>query len=202
MRSYDRFAAAYADRWFHNPVMHPFLERYLALLDGRGPVLDVGCGPGRDVGYFLDHGVSALGVDLSQGILRKARQLVPAGVFLRMEFHRLAFANRTFAGIWACASLLHLPREQLPSVLRDFARILDRGILFLGMKQGEGEEWENRQYGHPRLFVYYQPGELETALEHCGFEIITVIRNPESPAPHPWINIYARARPSAQGGTR
>jgi len=192
IRSYDRSATAYARRWFESSVMHSLLERFLALLDLRRPVLDVGCGPGRDVRYFLERGVDAVGIDLSQGMLTQAKQLVPNGIFLRMDFRHLAFADRSFAGIWACASLVHLPRNELPPVLTDFARILDRGILFLGVKEGEGEEWENDAYGTPRLFVYYQIAELKRALERSGFEIITIIRDQEPSRSHPWINVYAR----------
>ncbi len=79
---YDRTAGEYVARWFDRPVVEPYLDRFIPLVQDRGPVADVGCGPGRDVAYLLKHKVPTIGVDLSASMLAEARDRVPEGTYL------------------------------------------------------------------------------------------------------------------------
>jgi len=74
---YDRVAGAYAERYFTELERKPFdrelLDRFAADLRGRGPVCDLGCGPGHVGRYLAERGVEVIGVDLSPGMVALAR---------------------------------------------------------------------------------------------------------------------------------
>ena len=189
---YDRTAREYVARWFDRPVVESYLDRFIPLVRGRGPVADVGCGPGRDLAYLLKHGVPTIGVDLCASMLAEARDRVPEGPYLLADIRRLPLRTNSLAGIWACASVLHLPRSDFPLALSEFARVLRRGHLFLGLKEGDGEQWVRGTDGHDRFFTYYRAPEIESALGRAGFAAIELIRNVEPSAPGTvWINVYA-----------
>jgi len=169
VQSYDRITEEYAAKWFDKPVMEPY--RFISLVQGRGWVADVGCGPGRDPAYLLKHGVPTIGIDLSMNMLEEARRRVPEGTYILADCRQLPFRTNSLAGIWACASLLHLPRSDFARALSEFARVLHRGHLFLGLKEGDGEQWTRGTDGSDRFFTYYRPSEIESALGRAGFEL-------------------------------
>ena len=192
VQAYDQIAGKYAAKWFDKPVMEPYLNRFIPLVKGHGWVADVGCGPGRDLAYLLKHGVRTIGIDLSMSMLLEAQRRVPEGAYVLADCRQLPFHTDSLAGIWACASLLHLPRSDFTLALSEFARVLYHGHLFLGMKEGTGERWTRGSDGSSRFFTYYRPAEIESALSRAGFELIELTRNVDTSAVGTtWINAYA-----------
>jgi len=193
VEAYDRMAQEYARQWFDAPVVEPHLDRFIPLVRNRGPVADIGCGPGRDLAYLLRHGVPAIGLDLSKGMLEEARRRAPQGVFILADQRHLPFQSQSLAGIWDCASLLHLPRTDLLSALSECARVLRHGYLFLALKEGAGEEWVRGASGQARFFTYHQASEIQAALERAGFEVAELTHEPDaSGRPVTWLNVLAR----------
>jgi len=132
--TYDRIAAQYAaksldtspERWQSHQAQ---LTRFAEAVAGRAPprrfrILDAGCGPGLDCQWFHERGFSAIGLDLSAGMLAEARTRVSGVPFCQADLRHIGFREGAFDGIWCNASLLHLPRADVPNVLRDFRRIL------------------------------------------------------------------------------
>ncbi len=164
------------------------LDRFCAYLHPGARVMDLGCGPGRDTLSLTNRGFWTVGLDRSAGMLRQAaargaRRLVQADV------RALPFANGTLRGAWACASLLHLPKAELPVALAEVHRVLEHGHLWLSLKMGEGESWEDYDQGHPRFFAYYHPAEVELALERAGFHVLHCDLKPSDHRPGlNWIN--------------
>lgn len=149
----------------------PLVDDFISLLKGNR-VLDVGCGPGRYMSYFSQHGLDVVGVDLAIACLDRARQEVPAASFAKMDMRHLAFQNNSFHGLWACASFLHIPKKEARSTLDEFFRaLLPQGILYLAMKEGNGEVYLSEPSGHNRFFALYQQKELEQLLAESSFEI-------------------------------
>src|SRR5579885_515575 len=148
--TYDHIAAEFARRNFDLTDVR-YLDAFARAVAGNAPserfrILDAGCGPGRDSKWFRERGFHVIGVDLSAGMLAEARRRVPDVEFRQADLRRLNFPDGYFDGIWCCASLLHLPRNDVPAVLASFRRLLDHGFLYVAVKVGQGEEVEERAY--------------------------------------------------------
>jgi len=119
--------------------MGPIHEPFLALVPAGGHILDAGCGPGRDLRAFLKRGYRVTAFDASAEMAQLASAYAGVGVAVG-ALQDLAFEN-AFDGIWACASLLHLPRAEMGDVVRRFTRALRPcGVWYLSFKRGEAEE--------------------------------------------------------------
>lgn len=120
-------------------------DRFLSLLPANACILDLGCGSGRDSKAFLDRGYRVRSVDGSPEMCRSASELTGQRV-LCMMFHELAVESE-FDGVWACASLLHVPKTELTSILFKVARALKPGgILYVSFKYGDFEGIRNERH--------------------------------------------------------
>lgn len=111
-------------------------EKFLGYLPSNAKILDFGCGSGRDTKYFLDKGFAVDAIDGSEELCRLAS--AHTGIAVRcMNFNALA-AVAEYDGIWACASILHLPWNELTTVLRKMSGALkEGGIIYTSFKYGE-----------------------------------------------------------------
>lgn len=141
MRSTD-FYDRNADAFYRDTVttdMTPIYERFLPLVRPAGRILDAGCGSGRDSLAFLRRGYQVDAFDASSEMAQRASTL--AGINVRqLTFESLLDAPlpEKYDGIWCCASLLHVEREQLPPVMRTLAHTLaPGGIMYVSFKYGE-----------------------------------------------------------------
>jgi len=190
--AYDGIAPEYARS---NAEMPPeIIERgirFLAYLALGARILDVGCGAGRDMAWMEERGFSVTGIDLSTGMLAQARTHVK-GELLQMEMSALTFPAASFEGIWCNASLLHVPKVQVPTVLRQMRRVLvPEGMLYLGIQEGSGEGWEVTRFGVERFFARYALDEIEALLSQAGFSLLEYERN-EAGSRH-WLTFMVKA---------
>ena len=120
--------------------------RFLKHLPRDAYILDAGCGSGRDLKLFAEAGYRTLGIDSSTAMVREARSYSRQEV-IQTTFQDFDFEN-VFDGIWACASLLHVPLNDLPEVLSKLRNaLLACGVLYVSFKSGEGETFRNgRQF--------------------------------------------------------
>ena len=146
---YDRMAAAYR----RGTADHDVSQNIAALLEaieGEGPhvILDLGCGPGRDLRRFTALGHVVVGLDGSSELVAMARAETDCEV-LHQDFLALDLPLARFDGIFANASLFHVPNSQLARVLRDLAAALKPdGVLFSSNPRGRNEEgWAGGRYG-------------------------------------------------------
>ncbi len=120
--------------------------RFLEKLKEGAYILDFGCGSGRDTKAFLDRRFTVDALDGSEKLCEIAEKYT--GVIIKhMYFQELEEVNK-YNGIWACASILHLDRQELADVLHRMARALqDHGIIYTSFKYGtfEGER-DGRYY--------------------------------------------------------
>jgi len=188
--TYDAVAPGYADRWF-NLRLADEMARFAQRLGAGVRVLDVGCGSGRDTAWLAEQGFRAVGVDLSSGMLEQALAHDVAAPLIQADMAHLPFRRGSFKGLWVCASLLHIPKEQAGDVLRELARVVYPGHIYLAVKRGEGSEWVVNEEGR-RFFAYYHPAEIQLLMERSGFEVLSCWENPDSTGrPHPWISVLA-----------
>lgn len=191
--SYDATAAEFASRW-GTLRLERALSAFTKHLSGQRQVLDLGCGPGRDVDYLTDLGCTVVGLDLSAGMLCEARRRLPQARLVQAELRKPPFASQHFDGIWACASLLHLPRACFDPALAELVRLLRQpgSVLYLAVKGGQGEQWVNGGGGRRTFFAYYQPDEIETSLAHAGFQILERwTAEDQAGRDRLWINVVA-----------
>lgn len=141
---YDANARAFADST-RNVEFSAMRERFTSLLVPSAAILDLGCGSGRDTRAFLDAGFSVTATDGSAELCRAASEL--CGIPVRHElFQDLADVD-AYDGVWACSSILHLPKDQLADVLTRIARALKpRGILYTSFKHGDFEGMRNGRH--------------------------------------------------------
>jgi superfamily II DNA or RNA helicase/SAM-dependent methyltransferase len=134
---YNRNAARYvADTVEVN--VSALRERFLAEIPAGGFILDAGCGSGRDSLAFLQHSYRVRAFDAAPEIARLAAELIKQPVQVQ-RFEELD-ERAAYDGIWACASLLHLPAAELPNALqRLWAALKPDGVLYLSLKHGDGE---------------------------------------------------------------
>lgn len=194
IETYEDLAEDYSKNHFDIEEVRKFIDFFIQNLKGKN-ILDVGCGPGRDAKYFCEHGFDVTGIDLALNFVEMASRNVPGAKFLQMDMADLDFDDDEFDGVWACASFLHIPKKQAKDVLSGFFRVLKPGgLLFLSVKQGDGEKLvlEDIYNGRERFFALFSQDELKNLIESCGFDIIKIIL--DSNERSSWINVFAVKR--------
>lgn len=111
---------------------------FLKLVPKDGKILDLGCGSGRDSMNFMKLGYEVIAVDGAKKLAKRASVLLGKEVIVS-TFEELELKEK-FHGIWACASLLHIKREDLKTVLNNLYNNLDdNGVFYMSFKYGEKE---------------------------------------------------------------
>ncbi|MEC5162986.1 MULTISPECIES: class I SAM-dependent methyltransferase [unclassified Janthinobacterium] len=159
-----------AAQFFEGTRDHDVSQNIAALLDAiEAPapytILDLGCGPGRDLASFTAMGHTAVGVDGSASFCAMARQHSGCTVW-HQDFVKLELPPRHFDGVFANASLFHLPSAALPQVLEALCATLKPGaVLFSSNPRGQNQEgWNGPRYGS-----YYDYATWERFMTAAGF---------------------------------
>ena len=144
LRYYDRDPEAFVSGTL-SADMSDARARFLACLPRQALVLDFGCGSGRDTKAFMEAGYRVEATDGSEELCAKASAYTGIPV-RRMLFGELD-ARERYDGIWACASILHLPRKELAEVLRKAENALKPGgVLYASFKYGDFEGLRNGRH--------------------------------------------------------
>ena len=180
--SYDTVAESYVeivrDLLDQAPFEHAALLVFADLVrkDGGGPIADVGCGPGRITALLRGHGADAFGIDLSPAMIEIARRENPGVRFEVGSMTDLDLPDASVAGLLAWYSLIHIPDEEIGTVLAHFHRVLrPGGLLMLGFHIGDRSNLKTEGYGGHPMNVYVhlrQPGKLAAWLHDAGFTVV------------------------------
>ena len=159
-----------AEQFFHGTIDHDVSQNIAALLDAiEAPapytILDVGCGPGRDLKAFAAMGHRAIGVDGAAHFVEMARAYSGCEVW-QQDFVHLDLPASLFDGVFANAVLFHVPSVALPKVLADlFAALKPGGVLFSSNPRGNNQEgWNGERYGS-----YHDYARWEQFMTTAGF---------------------------------
>ncbi len=186
-KSYDTVADLYVQHIFgeleHKPIDRHLLDQF-AVRVAPGPACDVGCGPGHVTRYLSDRGLEVIGVDLSNAMVERARQLNSGLEFRQGDMRSLDFADETFAGITAFYSIIHIPRSDVVAVLRELWRISKPGgrllvAFHIGDEVVHLDEWWGQNVSVD--FVFFSPEEMTGYLELAGFQIVEVLEREPYP---------------------
>ena len=137
-----------ADRFFQDTVavdMQPLYERFLQQVPAGQPILDAGCGSGRDALAFKRLGYPVHAFDASTSLAAKASGLLgqPVDVLRFQDF----ISEPQYAGIWACASLLHVTETELPDVFAQlWQALLPDGVFYCSFKYGDTERCKDGRH--------------------------------------------------------
>lgn len=180
----------HAERFWQGTRDHDVTQNRDALLqslDGPGPfrILDFGCGPGRDLKTFRDLGHEAIGLDGAKRFVELAREYSGGEVWCQ-DFLKLDLPQESFDGVFANASLFHVPSQELPRVLRELWTTLKTGgVLFSSNPRGDNKEgWNGGRYG-----CYYDWPRWRELVTAAGFtEVAHYYRPPGLPREEqPWL---------------
>jgi len=187
---YDQNADSFWEGTKDHDVAQNYKEFLAPLPEGRTlDILDFGCGPGRDVQFFQSLGHRPVGLDGSAMFCDMARRRIRCEI-LHQKFLSLQLPPGAFDGVFANASLFHVPGQELPRVLGELHRALrPGGILFSSNPRGAGEGWSGKRYGH-----YMELEASKAYLEEAGFEVIKHYYRPSGKprSDQPWLAIVSR----------
>ncbi len=137
----------------------PFIEH----VPVGGLILDAGCGSGRDSLHFKQNGFQVTAIDNAEELVIRSSQLLKQKV-LHLSFDEISF-DKEFDAIWACASLLHVPKSNMQNILRKFEKSLKpNGVIFASFKYGETEGFRNG-----RFFNFYNEFNFAELIDSCNF---------------------------------
>jgi SAM-dependent methyltransferase len=188
---------AQAESFWAGTRDHDVTQNYAALLDaltGAGPqrLLDFGCGPGRDLMALTALGHVVTGLDGSPVFAEMAR--VQSGcLVLQQNFLQLALGEQQFDGVFANASLFHVPRAELGRVLSELFRVLvPGGVLFCSNPRSFDHDWEG--FKGDRYGSFLTVESWLARLTAAGFVVERRFLRPSGkpPSEQPWLAIVAR----------
>ena len=137
-----------AEKYVHETINVDFQETqevFLKYIPPGGRILDFGCGSGRDAKYFHGRGFEVDAVDGSEELCKWAAKYT--GINVKQMFFSDLDTVEEYAGIWACASILHLSSSELWEVLLKMIRALKNGgVIYASFKYGEYEGMRNGRY--------------------------------------------------------
>ncbi len=198
--TYDRIA----QDWHHDHTADDWwiegTEKFSSFLPEHGSVLDVGCGAGNKARFMSDRGFRVMGIDFSEELLKIARAEASAAEFKNIPMEDLDLIPETFDGVFAQASLLHIPRADAANIVKKMAaRINDGGYLYLAVKETredkpeEGVTRENDYgYDYERFFSYFTLSELVSYMMNAGLETVWQQRNPNPSGKTVWLQIIGK----------
>jgi SAM-dependent methyltransferase len=190
---YDKNAVEYFERTV-DINMQTLWDLFTDQLPEGASILDLGCGSGRDSAYFISCGFDVTAMDASEEMCDLASIHIGQDV-LNLSFAEMDF-NEVFDGIWACASLLHVPGDQIEEIFTKVVKSLkENGVLFMSFYYGDFEGERNGRY-----YKDYRTKSIKELIS--GYENLEIIEldkcddlNPE--ANTQWIYALLRKKETA-----
>lgn len=175
-------------------------DAFIKELSSGACVLDVGCGSGVKSKYLASRGLRVTGIDISDKLLDIARREVPEGEFREFSMIELDAMPETFDGVFAQASLLHIPKKNAGDVVKKMVgRLVSDGLLYIAVKEtreGEPDEEVKKEndygYEYERFFSYFTMDELEQYLTNARLKVISRLRNPNKSGKTVWLQIIGK----------
>jgi 2-polyprenyl-3-methyl-5-hydroxy-6-metoxy-1,4-benzoquinol methylase len=169
--AYDGAAEPYSDAsWEIDDAFGAGLDSYASAVGAGGTVLEIGSAGGRDAIALEERGLKVRRTDVTPAFVELMRSRGYDADLLDPLTDDL---GGPYDGVWANATLLHVAREDLPTVLRNLAAATrPGGVLAMSLKEGDGEEWSvHGRVQAPRRFVYWREAPLRAVLLDAGWRV-------------------------------
>ncbi|EJN6826354.1 class I SAM-dependent methyltransferase [Vibrio cidicii] len=145
----DQYYTENAQSFFESTVsvdVQKLYDQFLPHLNPNGAILDAGCGSGRDTKHFKALGFKVTAFDANQALVELASRHLEQQV-IHAKFDTFRAEPNSFDGIWACASLLHLPDEELAATFFTLSQLLKpHGIFYCSFKYGQAAQVRNGRF--------------------------------------------------------
>lgn len=180
--------------WGRGPYRRPLL--LADLLQGvprKAYLLDLGCGIGQDAREIRRAGFRVVGLDVNRSLLSYARRRSPRLTLVQADIRHLPYVSGTFDGVWAAASLIHLPKVSVHASFRCLATLTKPGgLLAATLIHGRRSGMLPNGWIPDRFISRWHKQELATALGRAGWQIIElkIVFNQERKGR--WLNLLVR----------
>lgn len=192
--AYERSAKECVVRWNKRRPRRPsLLVEWLEYLPAGTRLLDLGCGGGRDAGDLDLRGYRVVGVDRTSALLSAGRRRYRSLPLVRADLRQLPFHAMSFDGLWAAASLMHLPKPEARRILADLCKLVRPGGLFAAtVTYGMKSRLVTDGWVPGRYFARWKKDELARVVRRAGWTIIElkVVANRERKGR--WLNLLAQ----------
>lgn len=176
MQPFDQLAEIYQNVHSDNPAQAALIDRIAALILPGSSVLDLGCGTGvPTAANFIAAGHRVIGVDIAEGMLRHAREQVPAAEFVRADVKDLPADYGTYDAVTAFFCLLMLSKADIEKTLQKVAGWVRPGGYFgLSMVEFDADSMPVEFLGVPVQVSGYLPADLRVRLQNAGFHVLSL----------------------------
>ena len=197
VRAYDLDAASYAEGSSQMPdSVRADVEAFAARLGPGARVLEIGSGGGRDARLMEELGLTVRRTDITPAFVALLREQGHEVDLLDPLVDDLTSAAGEHDGVWANASLLHVRRDDLPTVLARLAAVTRRGgALRVSLKEGDGDGWSTHgSVRNPRHFTYWRAQPLREAFAGTGWTDVDIRSGVDGKRGESWLEIAAVRR--------
>jgi SAM-dependent methyltransferase len=194
VRAYDLDAASYAEGASQMPdSVRADVEAFAARLGAGARVLEIGSGGGRDARLMEELGLTVRRTDITPAFVALLREQGHEAHVLDPLVDDLTSVAGEHDGVWANASLLHVRRDDLPTVLARLAAVTRRGgALRVSLKEGDGEGWSTHgSVRNPRHFTYWRAQPLREAFAGTGWTDVDIRSGIDGRRGESWLEIAA-----------
>ena len=185
---YENNTADFFDSTISADVEYLYCD-FLKSIPQGGRILDLGCGSGRDAKAFIEKGYSVTAIDGSPSLCKMAKEKLGIEVEC-LDFNDLNYKEE-FDAVWACASLLHCSRENLPNIIDKIKNALVlNGVVYMSFKYGD---FEGEKLG--RFFLDLNEERFDEIFQKTnGLEKIKVWQSEDTRRDKDvtWLNVLLR----------
>lgn len=191
--TYEKDGETFLKHWGRKKYKRPpLLTEWLKLLPAHATLLDLGCGAGQDARYLAKLGHQVIGLDRTMPLLQFANGRIPLVPLILADIRALPLRVDSLDGVWAAASLIHLPKRKVAGVLAELLHLVkSEGFLAATFTYGSNSQIKRTGWMPGRYFARWRKNELARAIRRAGWTVLSlrVVSNQERKGR--WINVIA-----------